>query len=80
MALEDARMTRNIQREVSRRYIDATRLDVRVIHGVCYFRGSISALRTHPEVNLEHESEIIRKIIHQHSGIKSVVWDVRMNN
>ena len=79
MAVEDARMTRQVMHEISRRYIDSSRLDIRVIHGVCYLRGIIAPLRTHPDINLDHEGEVIKKIIHRHHGIKSVVWDVRMS-
>jgi hypothetical protein len=78
MALEDANQTRMVQREISRRYIDTTLVDVRVIHGVCYLRGVISKLRSHPDIDLEHEAEIIRKILRQKPGIRDVVWEVYM--
>ena len=76
MALEDARQTRMIQHELCRRYVDCSRVDVRVIHGVCYLSGQMSKLRTHPEVDLNHEAEIIRKTVRQMQGIRDVVWDV----
>jgi osmotically-inducible protein OsmY len=67
-----------IQHELCRRYIDASRVDVRVIHGVCYMSGQISKLRSHPEVDLNHEAEVIRKCVRQLTGIRDVVWDVYM--
>ncbi len=78
MALEDAQNTRAVQRELCRRYVDASQIDVRVIHGVCYLRGVMAKLRSHPEVDLEHETEIIQRLLRQHAGIRDVVWDVRM--
>lgn len=77
MALEDASLTRAVQRELCRRYVDMTMVDIRVIHGVCYLRGTMSKLRSHPEVDLEHESEVIRKILRAHQGVRDVVWEVR---
>jgi hypothetical protein len=77
MALEDARQTRSIQRELCRRYVDLSMVDVRVIHGVAYLRGVMQKLRTHPEIDLEQEAEIIRKVLRQQPGIRDVVWEVR---
>jgi hypothetical protein len=78
MALEDASQTRMVQRELCRRQVDMSRVDVRVIHGICYLRGIMQKLRTHPEVDLEHEAEIIRKILRQKAGIRDVIWEVQM--
>ena len=77
MAMEDAHQTRLIQRELTRRYVDLSQVDVRVIHGVCYLRGTMMKLRTHPEIDLDHEAEVIRKVLRQKSGIRDVVWEVR---
>lgn len=76
MGAADASYTRMIQRELNRRYVDTSRIDVRVIHGVCYMRGQLARLRTHPEVDLEQESEIIRKILRQKPGIRELIWEV----
>ncbi len=77
MAVEDAMNTRMVQREISRRYVDSTLVDVRVIHGVCYMRGIMRKLRTHPDVDLDHEAEVIRKVLRQQPGIREVVWEVQ---
>ena len=77
MALEDARQTRQIQHELCRRYVDLSDVEVRVIHGVCYMRGHMRKLRSHPEIDLNHEAEIIRKTLRQHPGIRDVIWEVR---
>jgi hypothetical protein len=77
MAVEDAYQTRMVQHELSRRCVDMSLVDVRVIHGVCYLRGIMKRLRSHPEVDLEHEAEVIRKILRQRVGIRDVVWEVQ---
>ncbi|MGC8669419.1 MAG: hypothetical protein ACP5VE_15035 [Chthonomonadales bacterium] len=80
MAMEDAHQTRMVQRELTRRSVDTSKVDVRVVHGVCYLRGTMSKLHSHPEVDLEHEAEIIRKVLRQHVGIRDVVWEVEMRH
>lgn len=75
MPAEDAQMTRLVQREISRRYIDATKLDVKAIHGVVYLRGSIRRLRGH-DVDLKHELGVIHKVLRGKPGIRDVVMDV----
>jgi hypothetical protein len=76
MGAGDAEQTRMVQRELNRRCIDWSRIDVRVIHGVVYMRGMMDRLRTHPEVDLERESDILRKILRQKPGIREIVWEV----
>lgn len=80
MAVGDAECTRMVQRELSRRYVDTSLMDIRVIHGVVYMRGIMRRLRTHPNVDLERESEIIRKILRQKPGIRGVIWEVGTAN
>lgn len=76
MPVEDAEMTRMVRREISRRYVDSTRLDVRVMHGVVYLRGSIGSLRSHPDVDLTEEILIIERIIRQRPGIRDVINEI----
>lgn len=71
----DAEITRMVQREIGRRNVDASRIDIRVIHGMVYVRGTLRRLRTHPEVNLEQEAEILRKTLRLRPGIRGVVWE-----
>ena len=77
MALEDAYQTRQVQHELTRRNVDMSEVDVRVIHGICYLRGTMTKFRSHPEVDLDHEAEVIRKVIRGLRGIRDVVWEVR---
>lgn len=75
MPAEDAQMTRMVQREIGRRYIDCSKLDVKAIHGVVYLRGSIRKLRGH-DVDLKHELEVITRVLRAKPGIREVVVDV----
>jgi len=75
MPVEDVAMTRLVQREVGRRYIDSTRLDVRAMHGVVYMHGSLKRLRGH-DIDLKHELEVICRIIRSKPGIREIILDV----
>jgi len=75
MPTEDASMTRLVQREIGRRYIDITRLDIKAMHGIVYVRGSIGKLRGH-DVDLKHELEVIGRILRGKAGIREVIMDV----
>jgi osmotically-inducible protein OsmY len=76
--VEDAEMTRMVRREVSRRYVDTSKLDVRVMHGVVYLRGTISSLRSHPDVDVSEEIQIIERIIRQRPGIRDVINEMEL--
>lgn len=71
----DAHLTRQVQREISRRYIDTTRLDVKALHGVVYLRGSVTRLRGH-DVDLKKELEVINRVLRGKQGIRDVIIDV----
>lgn len=75
MPAEDAEMTRMVRREISRRYVDTTYVDIRVMHGVCYLRGHIKPLKGHDN-DLTEEHEIILRIIRQRPGIREVVSEL----
>ena len=75
MPAEDAQMTRLVQREIGRRYIDATRLDVKASRGVVYLRGAIRKLRGH-DLDLRHELEVINRVLRGKPGVRDVIIDV----
>lgn len=79
MPVDDAQMTRMIQREISRRYVDSSNLDVKAIHGVVYLRGILKALRGH-DVNLEQELEVILRVVRSKPGIREVIADVDLEH
>jgi hypothetical protein len=76
MSMENAEATRAFKAAVTRRNIDASRLEVRVIHGTCYCRGILTKLRTHQGVDLNKEMEIITQSMRGRNGIREVVWEV----
>ena len=78
MPAENADATRKVRAEITRRYIDSSLLDVRVIGGVVNLTGVIRKLRTHPHVDLKTEMEHISHILKQKPGIREVVWNVTL--
>jgi len=76
--VEDIEMTRMARREIARRYVDSSQIDVRVMHGVVYMRGPIRLLRSHPEVDLSEEISIIERILRRLPGIRDVVNELEM--
>jgi hypothetical protein len=75
MALEDKHTTRVVEREISRRQVDATLLSIRVSNGVCYVRGQLRHQRAHPEVDLDREVATIQKILRNRDGVRAVIWE-----
>ena len=78
MTQSDLEVTRRARCEITRRYVDASRLDVSVMHGVIYLRGSLSPLRGHGEVDLKHEAEVISQLLHRLPAIRQVVWEAEL--
>ncbi len=75
MALADVETRRMVLREISKRHIDSSRMDVQVFHGVVYLRGTVSGMRGH-DIDIKAEMELIRRILRQRPGIRDVVLDV----
>jgi hypothetical protein len=76
MPAVDNEATRTVRAQITRRYLDSSQLEVRVMHGVAYLRGVISHLRSHPDINLEHEKEVISHSLRGRNGIREVIWEV----
>jgi len=72
MPAEDKEMTRMVQREIARRYVDTRGVDVKAIHGVVYLRGVVRPLRG-VNVDIQQEIEIIERILRNKPGIRDVV-------
>ncbi len=72
---DDVRGTKHARSELSRRGIDTTQADLRVMHGVCYIRGSLRAMQTANITDLRSEIEKIGKILRTKPEIKDVVID-----
>ncbi len=75
MPVIDVDATRAVRAQITRRYVDSTQLDVRVMHGVVYLRGELTHLRSHPEISLEHEKEVIAHTLRGCNGIREVIWE-----
>jgi len=78
MALRDAMLRRAVRREIIRRHVDSSLLDVRVVNGVAYLGGKLKCLRTEP-LNLKEEMEIIIQILQHLPGIKDVVNELKFD-
>jgi hypothetical protein len=65
-----------VRREIGKRYVDSTYVDVRVMHGVCYLRGYIKQLRGHDNIDLGEELEVIPRILRQRPGIREVICEL----
>lgn len=77
MSVVDASMTRDALREIGKRPVDASGLEVHVVHGVAYLRGRIERIRGyHEDRDLHEELVIITKILRQKPGIRDVVCEV----
>lgn len=72
---DDVRGTKYARSEIGRRGIDATLADIRVMHGICYIRGSLKGLRSANIPDLRSEMEKIAKILRTKAEIKDVVID-----
>lgn len=75
MSLQDAQMARMAQREITRRAIDTSKLDVRCTHGVVHLRGTIARLHGH-DVDLKHELEVVARTLRGRPGVRDVVIEV----
>ena len=79
MSIADASMTREVLRDLGKRSVDISNLEVHVQHGVVYLGGRIERLRGYYEdLDLEEELHIILKILHQKMGIVDVVCEVEL--
>ena len=73
----DVAATKLVRKDLGRSGIDLTYADLRVTHGVCYIRGSVSIDKSSGVSDLKTEMERVARIIRQRPGIKDVVLDVR---
>jgi hypothetical protein len=79
MSLVDSAMTREVLRDISKRPLDISGLDVHVMHGVIYLRGRLDKVRGYgDEMNLGEELHLIVKLLRQKPGIRDVVCEVEL--
>ncbi len=60
---------------LGRRGVDLTLADVRVMHGVCYLRGTVSTVKGSGVHDLKAEVEQAARILKQKPEIRDVVID-----
>lgn len=79
MSVVDSAMTREVMRDISRRPVDISGLDVHVTHGVVYIRGRLDKLRGYYlDVDLHEELRTITKLLRQRMGIRDVCCEVEL--
>lgn len=77
MPVEDIATTRMVRREIIRRRLDDSRLQVNAMHGVVYLRGEVSAL-DRGGVDAHEELHILSRILRSRPGIRDVVLEVNV--
>lgn len=75
----DAELIRAIRRELAKRPVDTTRMDLQVTNGRVIIGGTISNLRDSPNVDLREELAIVEKIFSRNSLVKQLTVSVRFN-
>jgi hypothetical protein len=75
MSVQDAGMARMAQREITRRAIDTSKLDVRCSHGVIHMRGVVGRIHGH-DVDLKHELEVVARSLRGRPGVRDVIIEV----
>lgn len=78
MTSEDAEIIRTIRRELSRRPLDPTRVDIQVVNGRVTLAGIITTLRDHPNINLQHEMDLLQKLLMRDRMIRDISVNVRL--
>jgi hypothetical protein len=77
MTLEDTRLRRRLQKEISKRNIDSTRITVELTHGVAEIKGEIRPLRG-MKFSLEEELELIETLLRRVPGIRDIKMSVKV--
>ena len=77
MAQEQKEMQLLVRREMARRPIDTSMVDVHVTHGVVYLRGTVRVMRGH-DIDLQQEITILQTVLKQKSGIRDVVNELQV--
>ncbi len=76
--IDNKELTRRVRAEVARRNIDASMLNVSVLGTTAHFTGFVGKLRSHEEVDLKEEMEVITHLVQMHCGIREVVWETKV--
>ena len=79
VSVVDSAMTREVLRDISKRSVDISQLQVHVMHGVVHLTGRIDKLRGYyQDINLHEEFNIIVRLLKQKPGIRDVCCEVEI--
>lgn len=74
----DAAIIRNVRRELGKRPLEATRVDVQSVNGKVTLGGVATRLRDQPDVNLKSEMDLLQKLIMRDRTVREVAVNVRL--
>jgi hypothetical protein len=76
MADDTKQMQLLVRREMARRPLDTSMVDVYVTHGVVYLRGTVRPLRGH-DIDLKEEVQHLMTVLKQKQGIRDVISELQ---
>jgi hypothetical protein len=76
MASDQKEMQLLVRREMARRPIDTSMVEVYASHGVIYLRGVIRAVRGH-DIDLQQEIALLMTVLRQKQGIRDVINELQ---
>ncbi|MBA3725108.1 MAG: hypothetical protein H0W86_01335 [Armatimonadetes bacterium] len=71
---EDIEAMRTVRKELARRPIDTSMMNIGLNHGIVKFGGQVKAMRGHA-LDLKVEVELVAKVLRTRPGIRDVVID-----
>lgn len=75
MAGEDAATTRMVRRELCRRRLDDSKLQVNAMHGIVYLRGELRSADGKC-CDMAGEMVIIQRILRSRPGVRDVIFEL----
>jgi hypothetical protein len=76
MANDQKQMQLLVRREMARRPIDTSLVEVHVSHGVVYLRGTVRPIRGQ-DIDLQQEITILQTVLRQRQGIRDVISELQ---
>jgi len=77
VSVVDSAMTREVFRDIAKRPLDVSQLNVHVTHGVVQLQGRVEKLRGYfDDIDLHQEMQMIVRLLKQKPGIRDVCCEV----
>jgi hypothetical protein len=76
MSTDQKQMQMMVRRELARRPLDGSMVQISVTHGVVYLRGTIRAMRGH-DIDVLQEIAILSTVLRQRAGVRDVVSELQ---